>query len=148
MTEQSEANEDVWCVRTRNIVFVFLTHIKDDCGQKKTQEVCWCFREKWKMGWAVGIWIVSGATKWWTALYCFPLCAGDWFGNCTHTYTFTHTCHPSVFLFLADIKLRHTFRFTSSSLIIGIFYRFKRPLAEGIQTTTIQLGEPGGSPKK
>ncbi len=39
MTEQSKANEDILCVRTCahtwNIVFVFLTHIKDDYSKKK-----------------------------------------------------------------------------------------------------------------
>lgn len=42
MTEQSKANEDILCVRTCahtwNIVFVFLTHIKDDYRKKKKNQ--------------------------------------------------------------------------------------------------------------
>lgn len=56
------------------------------------------FLRKMKMGSAVGLWIASGAAKWWTALYCFPLCAGDRFCKCKHMSTHTHA-HMHMHLF-------------------------------------------------
>lgn len=67
----------------------------------------------------------------------------------THWHARTHACLSSICVsifrrYKAEAHTPHHF----FCLIIGIFYRFELPAAEGIQTTTIQLGEPDGSPKK
>lgn len=115
----------------RSIVFVFLTHIKN--GKKDThththrEEVSQYFRENRESSGSMDfIW----CNKMMDCSLLFSIVFWNWF--CTHTNICLSSICVSIFTGYKNWGT-HTFRFTSSSLIIGIFHRFELPHAEWIQ---------------